>query len=268
MTYDADEISVQSGEPIELHRFQLRGGETEWRYTTAEYAITYNGDEYKPEPGLRRDDDEHRGVFGADELVLNCLPDNKFVMNYLYVPPEGVIDYTLFRGHDTNFIQKWYGPVIGVQPILDGTKAKIVIGTLANELDKQMNYLKFQRQCVARLYSDFCGRSKTPFVQTGVIGSVSGNTIVSNSLSMITGDDWWTGGEFTANGYTRKVLSHVTDTITIIYPIPGLAANMSFSIVPGCNHISEHCRGRFNHYKFYKGQPFIPDDEPFTQNVL
>lgn len=268
MTYASDEIGALTGQPVELYKFWIRGGTTEWFFTTAAYNITYSGDEYVATSGLERKEIDESNDALKSELKIIMPSSHSFPQQWLIYPPSGIVDVVLYRGHGANFVQYWRGVIEHVNPFERGS-ALVLCGPLTDALRVSFRSRTYDRLCGASLYDSNCGVDKTAYKISGSVTTVSGKTVTS---SLFTGyaDDYFNGGYFVSHGSSRRIKDHdgSAGTITLYATINGLAAGSAFEAYPGCDHTAATCKTKFNNVINFRGFPYIPDQEPITQNIL
>jgi len=269
MSYDSDEISVASGQPVELFQWRLKDTSTYWRYTTAGYDIVYGGETFFTEPGLSRDRFEEINDPMKQELICYFPTNHSFVNLFAFQKPTGLVEFTLYRGHDTNFVQYWTGILKTVSTIHNRTSARILMGPFTDVLGDRFLTRRYHRSCDVPLYSNECAANKELYKVTGTITAISGYTVDAVAFGSVS-DDYLKGGIFVANQYKRKIKAHdsYNQRITLIYPIPGLYVGQIFIAYAGCNHTKFTCIDRFNNLLNFRGCDYIPNDEPFTQGIL
>jgi len=267
MTYDSDEKSIKSGQPVELYKFVLRGTTTEWLFTSAGYDITYSGDKYISTPGLSRDSFEEIEDTLKTELKITMPSNHDFMRLFLFNTPNGIIDLTVYRGHGANFVQYWKGVVRLTNPLTAKGMGLIVLGPPTDALGASFLIRTFQRVCDVPLYSTPCGLTALNYSLSVLLTAVSGVTLTSASLNS-QDNGWWVGGYVTFGQIKRKIKSHVDDVITITAQMPGLAAGSSVTVYAGCDHLRATCISKFDNLPNYRGCDWIPDNEPFTQGIF
>ena len=267
MTFQSDELSVASGQPVELFRFRLRDTTTYWRYTSAGYDIVYDGETYTATPGISRSKFEENDDVLKTELRVTLPSNHTFSNLFMFYIPDGIIDITVFRGHGTNFVQYWDGIVRTVYAIESSEVASVICGPHTDAVQAPFIIRTYERLCDVPLYGTACGLDPETFKVTVTPSYVSGLTIVSNDLAAY-GSDYFTGGYIIADGFKRKIKSHTTSTLVLVSVAPGLEALTSISVYPGCDHLRATCISKFDNLFEYRGCDWIPDDEPFSSEVL
>lgn len=266
MGYVEKEQSLISGEPIELYRFKK--GDQFWTFNDSNVSIIYNGKIYDPAL-IRR---------GDIELTSNCLKNllkievdktNKFAVNFISTPIEGITELTIYRGHGVdpaNFIAYWKGSVFSVQ-----FKPKIVIivaSPKTNSLKRSGLMRKYQRSCSYVLYSTRCTMVKANYKREGTIISIDGTKIEA----IIFGTEvngWFINGLFEIDSRSRMIVWHEGNYIRLMNKIQGLKIGDSFDAYAGCNSSATMCQSaKFNNKINYGGQEFIPDKNPFVGDPI
>ena len=267
MTYDASEISVASGQPVELYQWNVRNSSIYWRYTSAAYVISYGGNDFSPQPGISRSSLEETDDTLKSECRITIPNSNSMAEGYILSAPEGVVDFTLFRAHGTDFTQYWKGVVALVNPIENETDALFIMGPPTDALGASFLLRRYQRKCDVPLYSNACGINKALWAVPGNLLTVDGSTVTASIVSTYE-DDYFQGGWFHANGMKRKIKSHTNTELVLVRAIAGLTPSHPFTAYPGCNHLRNTCKVKFNNLDEYRGCDWIPNAEPFNQGVL
>jgi hypothetical protein len=269
MAFWDTEKSVTSGQPIELHQFHSRDTTTYWRYADAPADVTYSGNVYRA-----------RWIEGAGiEQGSNALKNQTtvrtdwacpFVAQYKIAPPEQVIDYTRHKAHGDDFITSFIGVVVAVrfkQTDRTGKRyAEIFIDPASNDLREAGLVLRAGRQCQVALYSTPCAIARNLWKASGTVTTVTGTTLTISVSGYPVG--WFKGGDFVTATARRKVIYHVGTTIILARSIYGLAAGEAFDIYAGCDHTALACVDKFDNLDNYRGQPLIPDSDPWGDMVL
>ena len=267
MTYDASEISVQDGQPVELYKWLLREGGQGWYYTSAGYEINYGGNVYAPLEGLYRDDLDDADDPLKTECVVRLPSASDMAQEYMYAIPDDVTDFTLYRAHGANVVSYWTGVLKTVNPLENGEEATFMHGLHSDILGATFLLRRWTRVCDVPVFSGPCGLIKATWKATGSLDTVVNKTLTTSSISGYD-DTHFTGGWIRANGRRMKIKRHTYETLLLVAPIPGLTAGMTFEAWPGCNKLRSTCKIKFNNLDNYPGCDFIPDNEPFTQRVL
>lgn len=273
MSYTTKEQSLISGEPIELYAFN--NGNQFWTYTCGNIPITFQGRIYEPVLISR----------GNIRLCANSLKTlveikvdrtNKFAMNFILTPIEGIVQLTIYRGHGTdpvNYIAYWKGSVFAVK-----YRSKVIIIIACpktNSLKRAGLMRRYQRSCGYPIYSIRCSLLKADYRVQGIISSIDGAEITASIFGNTPGiyEDWLTGGifELTDYSYSQMIVHHSkpNSKIIIAHRIQSLKVGDEFFACAGCNHAAITCEEKFGDLPLgnklnYGGQEYIPDKNPFV----
>ena len=258
MAYDTYENSWADGNPIELYTFEM-GSET-WYYTSASESVTYLANIYLPAM-IKRDSLSQSNEKIKNQLTLSVHRSASFANQFIAYPPEQNIEFTLFRGHGTDYVTYWKGNVGEFSFSDDAIQLTIVPPHRGSTMSSLRR--KYQVNCTYPLYSEQC-------LINSVLWQVAG-TILTNSVKTITAtefatkpDDWFTGGKIVSGTTQRLITSHTGSTITVVLPTPLIDAGDSFIAYAGCPHSYEECGSKFSNKINFGGQPWLPDKNPFV----
>jgi len=269
MNFADSEKSLTEGSPYELHELRLGETSTYWRYADAPANIEYDGNTFIAAycPG------------GPIEQGVNVIKsrtnvkvnwDNPFAWQYTVCAPDGIVHYTRYKGYGTDVQAIFIGDVLDVvfrQEDRQGRRwAEIVIDPSTAAMQLKGLITRYSRQCQVDLYSDQCGVDRDDYKQLGTLDGVSGNVLESTTFGGESDGYWW-GGDIIINGSRRKMVAHAGNYVTILPGITGIAAGDSFDAAPGCNHLPAaggDCNAIFDNLDDYKGQPNIPDSNPWS----
>src|SRR6185436_12461554 len=111
MTYEAREISAESGAPVELYIFRVY--DVNYYYTSAATDQVVEGITYIAYP-IDRSEFEETDQLPKNDLTLTCSLDFPSLAFYDNAPPSDVILLTVKRWHrdDNEVIPPWSGRVL------------------------------------------------------------------------------------------------------------------------------------------------------------
>jgi hypothetical protein len=265
MTFWEKETSLIEAVPYELHEFQLGESATFWRYADAPTDVVYGGHTFAACycSGGRI---EQGGNVLKSQTIVKVDWRNPFAWQYTVAAPEEVVHYIRYKGHGADVMPIYRGDVVDVvfrQSDRQGKRwAEIVIDPVTAAMQRAGLVTRYSRHaalCSTAICAVWPGDHNS-----GTLDAVSGNTLTSAVFGE-QADGWWTGGDIVVNGRRRKILQHIGDDIVISPGIPGVAAGQAFEVYPGCDHLVSTCHAKFNNREDYRGQPNIPDDDPFSQ---
>lgn len=283
-TFYIPEQSVEAGQPIYLLHFS--DGSRHWRYNTGPEDIVVDAETYTAQAGVKGGKIEiARNAFRTRyelELPWSC----PFGQAYLAAPPDGIVTLTVHRFHTLTTPGDWpYGwGVYGggvypyypaatwwrgyVQDVSFRPSHRLIVRCVPSytQLGRAGLCLRWGRACQVPLYSTACGIDRADHAATGTVTAVSGYTVTADVFD--TEDDgYWVGGEIVTSAYRRLIIAHADTVVTLAATIPGLAASDSFTVYPGCDHAMSTCRDKFSNLVNYRGQPYIPTQNPFVDGT-
>jgi uncharacterized phage protein (TIGR02218 family) len=267
MTTFADlEHSVDSAAPFELYQFR-RGAN--WAVYITTSAGVYNGGShsYKPVPiertKLRQGQDTLK-----DSITLTIPRSHSLASEFLLFSPEESTSVTIIRQHHgldfSESVVIWKGRVIGAKG--SGEKVEINCESIFTSIKRRGLREKTERICQHALYSSGCGVNQPEYRVDDIISGVSGPVITMQSISGFD-DGYFNGGILEHLSDSRFIIKHVGNTITLSRPMDLLAVQMEVALYPGCNHTWATCILKFNNVINFKGFPWIPARNPFSQSI-
>lgn len=266
MTYEQNETSISSGQPIELYKFS--GTYNSYRMTSFVRDVLSGGLVYESIPINR--DNLKSGTQEDDNIILEVtLPfDHPMAVEYAYnnAPPK--LDFELIRAHSQNVedtIIAFKGKVQSFS--VEGRTTKLRIPSVFSYiLNSNVPVPRYQAPCNHTLYDERCGVNKAANQHNTTVSSVSGNNIVLASLPFGNGDTV-TGIIDNLQGESRMITSQVGAQLTISYPFSKLTPGMQVQISRGCNRSLSTCRNKFGNQARFGGFPLVPSVNPFTTNL-
>lgn len=145
------------------------------------------------------------------------------------------------------------------------------IGSVFQQLNRQVPAITKQKVCNYAIYSPACGVSKAAFTRTANIAAHAGHTV---ELTGLTGApvpaDWFAGGHaWLGEGLGRQSRTVTASTasaagvliLTLNLPF-GSAPIGTISIAPHCNRSRAHCKTRFNNWPKAAIFEWTPNSNP------
>jgi len=265
MSYTQLEASAHDGAPVELYRFAY--GTNRWTLTSGVRPVTHEGDTYVP-TALQRGGIEQSNELNRAALEITLPRAHALVGLFVAAPPEGVVSVTLFRFHGPRpeeVITLWKGRVAGMQ--LAGARAVLRCAPVSTSLKRTGLRARYSLSCRHALYSPGCGVIRDSFRTPGMVLSVTGTTVrVAAAASQP--DGYFVAGLVSTPDGQRMIVGHTGEELSLIAPLPVLAAGMSVDLFAGCDHATATCQARFNNLAHYGGFPFIPGKNPFAGDAI
>ncbi|WP_020160509.1 phage BR0599 family protein [Methylobacter marinus] len=271
MTFSAIEKLIK-GSPVEFYEFK-RGAQS-WRYTSSDVAQSYNGQTF--DAGLiKRSKLRFGGGLSSESVTITLPRNNTLAHTYIAFPAAENTSVTIYGKHrsDTETVVLWIGRVKNAE--FKSAAVDLLCESIMTAQKAQGLRRTFGAPCSHALYDQTplsCNVVKELYKVAGTVQSVSGNSVVCPAFAG-QDDGYWVGGllEFiTAGGVVEKrmMTAHAGDTVTLLSPIESLAAGVSISVYPGCDHSPAMCDGRFNNLPNYGGFPYMPTNSPFGGTML
>jgi uncharacterized phage protein (TIGR02218 family) len=260
MTYQAYEISVKTGEPVELYDFL--SGSSHYRYTSGDANYTHGGNVYAAVPIRRSGFSQQQSDQKAD-LEVVVLRDHAVAALFSVFPPSGGVDLTVYRLHraDGNAITYWKGRIATVT--WTASEAVLRCESLLSALGRVGRCQRWQQLCRFPLYSTLCGVVATDYDAAGVLTAVSGVTITAGAFGM-EADGYWTGGFAVFGTQRRLIMAHAGDDLTLNAAFSGAIIGDTVTVYPGCDHTLTTCESKFSNDRYYGGYIAVPGVNPFS----
>jgi uncharacterized phage protein (TIGR02218 family) len=267
MTYDARELSLQSGEPIEMYHFSW--GNTQTRYTSAKRSVAYLGESWTAAL-IKRDSIDFTTEKGRNNLKLSVVRDFEIADLFRAMPPTDVILLTVHRMHvgEVEGAVIWSGRVLNCE--FSSSTATLTCEPVSTSLQRVGLRRMYQRQCPHVLYGSQCQVSKASFAVPATLSAVDGLTITSATFGLYA-DGHFAGGyiDFVIDGNTERrfITDHTATTLMINLTLAGLVASSVIDAYAGCDHTLTTCHSKFGNAENYGGMPFIPVKNPFSGSI-
>lgn len=173
---------------------------------------------------------------------------------------------------DTNTVI-WSGEITQAQG--NGKRIKATGDVFGFVFERKFPRFLMQQDCNVTLYSTACGVTKSSYLVTGTLSSISGTTLtVTCSSTQAEGyyarGDIWVGSGSTLE--RRMVVASVPttggQTLTIDRPLSQNGTSTSVQFWAGCNGQYSTCSGKFSNAQRFRGHPFMPKDNPTLKRVV
>ncbi len=261
MTYATQEITEESGEPIELYEFVI--GPMSYYFTSAESDVSIGSDVYESAQ-IDRNEIENSPEKIKNNLSL-VVARNFAIADYFRVsPPTEVILLTVKRVHrdDTDTVVVWSGRVLNCS--FQGAAASLTCEPVSSSASRNGLSRKYQRNCPHTLYGPACKVNIASFTFARTVSAVSGFSLTISSAppqSLRGGFVDWVDDD----GITqRRFISAQSSTVlTLNIPFNGIAISDSINVYPGCDRTMATCDTTFSNLGNNGSFPYIPTKNPF-----
>lgn len=267
MTYNATELSIQGGEPVELYEFVV--DTVTYRFTSRDEDYDYAGHTYSSLDPLTRTEIEDTGEIAKNDLTVSAPRDFVIAEMFRIVPPSSVVQFTLWEVHGSDGAQerivKWRGRVLNAE--WSNEEAKLTCQSVFTSL-KQFGLRRlYSRQCPHVLYGPECRADQPSKKLTAVVLSIDGLILHVPDADALA-DHWFDGGwiewERSPGVVERRAIrDHVGDELVMTHQILGFEAGVTIDIFPGCDHTVATCQSKFANVENYGGFPYVPRKNPF-----
>lgn len=269
MTYSAFEISAHLGSPLELYQFVQ--DTTVWRFTSRGRTVTEMGETWVAS-AIKRGRIKQAREINQCGLEIEIPVDNPLAVALIEGQPEAVTSVTVWRRHATDPDQEWQVEWKGRirSRSITGKLMKLTCESLLAATRRSGAYLAVTIHCRHVLYGDGCGLDAADFAVAASCTAAGGFTVtVPEAASQP--DGWYTRGRIEFGGARRMIASHVGDQLTLVWPIPALAAAslpVAVTIHPGCDRAKETCHVKFNNIPAQGAFPWLPDRDPWDGSIV
>jgi len=267
LSYHTDEISVDSGQPIELYLFTYDG--VNYAYTSSTYSQSQHGFIFNPEIISRGSSLKLGDSGGTVETCVITVPrNNSIAMLYQGAPPElDSVRVQVFRVHgemqNNDFIKILDGVVSQVR--FSGSFAELTI-TIENVLNRYIPRGTISYHCQNCIYDSKCRLDKAAHAYTYYVDNIEGLTIHASDLKLQP-TDFFTDGFLQMGNSVRAIVKHEGESVRIKYPINKSQQGATFIAYPGCSGLFSNCAKRFGNTDNFNGIPYIQPYNAFKHPV-
>jgi len=275
MTYEAQEESLESGQPIELYEF-FAGG-VPFRFTNGETEQVRTGETYLA-AGISRSNIKRSGPkFEAETEIRGSLEDETisgFLTQWAQISPEGHTTIKIYEKHLTDGAGEYRTNFIGeVESVrFDELQARLLCKTMGDITTREGPKDTWGGDCENQFGDSYCQVILTNFQKQLPLTTLGADGI---TLTFNTVGDGQNNGDFIGGMVKlqsrpfdfRFVVDHVGDVLTLQQPFADISPGDPCDIVQGCHHTVDDCLNRFDNLVEYGATPYTPRDNPFTTSL-
>jgi uncharacterized phage protein (TIGR02218 family) len=265
MSFQSDEDA--GVDAIDLYRFTF--GDDLWTFTDTDHDVPFNGDVYTPEAishgNLQQSDEQSSMTLDVKVPALNPVADF-FRTPFLPGRQVWLTVYTTHLGSGDPPAIRFRGSV--GQCTFDGAQATLNCLPLSRAISRSIPIQLMQRLCTNTLYDGLCQADPDAFRVDRTIVSIVGLTI---TLDAPTGHpaEYFDGGFINSvKDYPATIRKDPGDGTLILMYNPGWAEGDAIAIFAGCDKRYITCVAKFHNGPHFQGFPFMPDDDPFADEVV
>ncbi|HSW62876.1 MAG TPA: phage BR0599 family protein, partial [Dissulfurispiraceae bacterium] len=194
-------------------------------------------------------------------MPLNKEPASMFA---LFNPP-GVLWVTVMRYPAMHVL--FVGKIVKCSPKLSAGKAELKAISLQSVLAGSIPNKTFSVSCEHDVFDADCAANKAAFTLTMNLGTFTmPDSMTLQSATFDAYADGYFNGGLVASGMEGSfVISHVGDTLSLMYPLQTVLDQSFITIEPGCNKVISICRNKFNNEVNFGGCAWIPNTNLTTQ---
>lgn len=258
MSYDAIEKSGAASEPYELFLFQATG--LSFAVTNSENPITYLGQQYMPTTVTRTETELSNEVVSGQMKIYLPIdhPLSELLIPYL---PSAPIAVTVFGSHygDSETAVLFTGEIASAR-FTD--QCEITCNSAQYLLQRKIPQQLYQAPC-SHIFGDAgCGADLTQHTYHGTISAVDSTGTVLTIPAFASIPDSLQAGYLKRGNDYRMIVGHSGSTVTLISPIPGLAASIAVDATAGCALDFATCQ-HYGRTSSFLGFDLIPTVNPF-----
>ena len=269
MTYNARELSVQDGEPIELYEFAFASKVL--RFTSSDVDQIFAGQTYA-QASLSHPQIEESSSLPRNAVTITS--DLKFPMVTLYraAVPSDEVEVTIYEMHagDNEREVSWIGRLLDIEE--EENSAKLNCESEMTSFRRPGLTRVYSKNCPHMLYGEGCNVVRTNFKLDTTVLSVDGLKITSFDFGT------YSAGRF-KGGYiewepepgrieARAIREHNGELITLSHALPGLTAGAGIRAFPACKKTLEDCHDFFDNLANNGSTPFIPKVNPVGNSAF
>jgi len=276
------ETSKDRGQPVELYKFIYGTGPSSfYAFTDGDTPVIHGGITYEPTPTLR-DAIKSSGSFESMSLSIEVPLSSLIAELFRVAAPIRVVSVIIRQGHIPNasdpagYATGENFPVAWAGRVLEANRGDVscTLSCEAGAAGMSQPGLRqnYQLTCSVALYGSRCGASKVAAKTATTVSAINGNrvTLPVGWLGARTAFDY-IGGLLewdTPDGRELRTILRVETLRTLVLTgaTRGLVVGGAVDVFLGCAHTVAACEGLHNNIVNYRGQPFIPTDNPVGKN--
>lgn len=253
MTYNAQEISVEAGEPIELYKFDFGSGAEVIRRTNNDVDVVHNTLTYTSSVISRGELTEERNKKG-DKLEITMPGTDPIVQKYVGKPPGVRAEVDLLQLHRTDGANELITQFRGRIQTVDFTKnvheATLQVIALTGALKRNLPRYTYQGLCNHFLYDGRCKvLENDPAFQKflNVLAVDTAERVITFQNAGSFGADFFEGGFVKFGTDFRAIIRQSGDDLTLMLPFTTSILNQTgIQVNAGCKgRLVEDCTNKF-----------------------
>lgn len=261
----------------DLFTVTLSGG-TVIRYTSADTAVTVNGNTYAAGPVITRGKTKLSVGIAVDTLDVTLAANASVMIGSVALLPfvaGGGFDnarLALDRAFAAAPGSAWVGTLgLFAGRVSDTTisryEAQLTVNSDAELLNVMVPRNVYQPGCGNTLFDGSCGLAKSAYLVTGTATSATDatGTTFGTALAQASGyfaQGWAVGVAGPNAGIGRTIKTFSSGVIQTIQPWPAaVAIGNTFQVFPGCDKTQATCIAKYANVARFRGHPYVPAPE-------
>lgn len=276
MSFETNEISVESNEPVYLYRFNIGGDQ--YRLTQVADEITFAGITYTPTP-LRHTALQAAQEFETNTVTVTIPQTHDLAQRYLGTPPgqRGVVDIWKVHRNDLGSPAEYkqlFSGYIATITMEGNVECQFKCNPLRNDLRRAGPRYKYTHLCNHTWGDARCKIDPEDYAFTGTVSAVDGDVItVTGAVGGGRADGYFGDG----GGYVklagpfgddyRLILSQDGDDQRLLLPFTVDVTGLNVRLYAGCLHDIGTCDTKFSNVENFGGFPYIPSKNVFKSEL-
>lgn len=263
MSYDSDEVSIDSAQPVELYLFKYH--DLSFSYTSSQYTqnLIIEGKSYVFSPEyIKRGASLDLSDSGTaqETCTIEVLRINPIALLYNNAPPEqDVVEVQIFRKHgEGGASNDWIRLLRGTisQVVFNKSYATLTI-TIENVLTRNIPKGTLSYFCQNNIYDDRCTLNQDIYAHTCFVDEGMYQTTIYSTNLLEKPSGYFTDGFLLMGHSYRAIVEHKDDMVRIKYPIAFHDISDSFLAYPGCGNLFSECARKFHNTDNFSGVPYV-----------
>jgi len=251
------------------------------RFTSHDTNITYGGNVYQAIP-IRRGNVQYHSDLQVDKVEISLGLVGITIGTKVLTIPQ-VIRRGFLRNAHVTIYRVDYVALNSADILFDGYETEgvtfnagvvtMVIGSLLDRLKEKFPKVVYTETCNHKLYSTYCGLSKSTYQQSGLIKAGTTTQIIYADVFLFSNkaSGYWLKGEINVtsgnnSGLSKAIESHGDGYVSTMFAFPeSFALSDTFLTYPGCDKTGTTCDVKFGNYDNFLGFEYIPKPEVLFQ---
>ena len=181
--------------------------------------------------------------------------------DYKAVNPYGIIHLTIRDDADSILFN---GRISSCGFKIEKGTATLIATSTQEILDSQVPVKTYSYTCPFELYGGLCGKNSEDYKVSMTYGDLTVTpATISADIFATYADGYFEGGWLETKYERTSILTHVGDTITVLFPLRKALVLSDFVYAfPGCDKLLETCQTKYGNETNFGGFPWVPDKNP------